>query len=197
MSAKRVHEVMAERMRERIWADVAPPPEMLQRALNTMAAKLTAKKRTYITFQGAVTKVLEDDDHDSQLKAADQIAKIAGAHIRERDVAPTQPAIRLRYDPASGVSEIIIGDVIDADQPALPNPSDERVLPPGTPSTPEEREVQLSLPLSAAAPPREVIDNVVDRERFAERLIARRGGYDAAFRRRLFDEIEREANDPT
>lgn len=100
-----------ERLREEIWQHTYGriPADILTRALLKNYEKLDAKKKLFFAFEGRVTDERTIENDEVQLRAANAIMDFAGAKARERDTKPAIPVTRLRYDPNSGVMEIVVG----------------------------------------------------------------------------------------
>jgi hypothetical protein len=85
------------------------PQDLLTQALNVTQKKLNAKRTHFFTHKGIVHGAQEVDDHDTQLKAANQIYSLAGVYAREHDPGPGVPLVALEYDSARGVMRLVIG----------------------------------------------------------------------------------------
>lgn len=106
-----------ERMRERMYRNVAVPDDFLQKAVDTTYKKLTAKKTQFFSHMGEVKSVIELEDHVTQLAAADQVYKLSSLYARERDAAPGQPTIALEMNPQTGVVRLVIGALPEVSRP--------------------------------------------------------------------------------
>jgi len=97
-----------ELIRQEILKDVRIPPELLNKALKKIEAKLDAKVTKFFTFQGSVIEKATVEDHGVQQKAIDQVLEISGIKVKERDQKPTAPQIAFQVLP-DGTVQVIVG----------------------------------------------------------------------------------------
>ncbi len=98
-----------ESIRRRLLTGVAIPQEIVNEALATTKKHLRAKRTQYFTHRGRVVEQREVEDHDTQLRAADQVYSIAGVYAREKDNRPAVPSFAMEVDAKTGVVRIIVG----------------------------------------------------------------------------------------
>lgn len=116
--------------------------ELLPTAIAVTREKLSAKQIKHFSHKGIVRDERIVDDHDIQLKAADQIYAMSGIYVRERDDVRSTPTVALEYDPKSGVMRLVIAG--DAGEEAMLSCSED-ITPIDT--------TQLALPLDHGRPP--------------------------------------------
>jgi len=97
-----------EIIRQEILKDVRIPPELLNKALEKINAKLDAKVTKFFTFQGSVIEKVTVEDHGVQQKAIDQVLEISGIKVKERDQKPTAPQIAFQVLP-DGTVQVVVG----------------------------------------------------------------------------------------
>jgi len=98
-----------DRVRERLWTNVAVPPDLLQKTFRELDAQLTAKTTKHFAFQGQVVDERTVADNGARLGAIDKVLSIAGAYVRERDQRPPSTAVALEIDPVTGIYRIVVG----------------------------------------------------------------------------------------
>ena len=99
----------SERLRQLLWQRVAPPPEMLQKALTKLDAQLEATETKFFTNQGMLVSQVDVPAHAIQQSAAVAIAKIADAMPRDRAEKAGPPSVTLEIK--DGVFRLHIGAV--------------------------------------------------------------------------------------
>lgn len=99
----------ADRLRQLLWQRVAPPPEMLQKALEKLDSQLDAKETKFFVHQGLLVSQADVEAHAIQQNAAIAIAKIADAMPRDRAEKAAPPTVTLEIK--DGVFRLHIGAV--------------------------------------------------------------------------------------
>jgi len=85
------------------------PADLVTEAFRVTRAKLTAKEIKFFAHKGEIVDQREVEDHDSQLRAADQIYNIAGLYTRERESVQPNNTVAIEVDPSTGVMRLVIG----------------------------------------------------------------------------------------
>ena len=99
----------SERLRQLLWQRVAPPPEMLQKALMKLDKQLKATETKFFTNQGMLVSQVDVPAHAIQQSAAVAIAKIADAMPRDRAEKAGPPSVTLEIK--DGVFRLHIGAI--------------------------------------------------------------------------------------
>lgn len=99
----------SERLRQLLWQRVAPPPEMLQNAINKLNEQLEATETKFFTNEGLVVGREEVPAHAIQQNAANAILKMSDAFPRDRVDKAGPPSVTLEIK--DGVFRLHIGAV--------------------------------------------------------------------------------------
>ena len=105
-----------ERIRSEMYKGVALPEGFLQKAIDKLNEKLTAKETKFFTHHGEVQQKVDVEDHGTQLAAADKILSIAGVYAREREAAPVHPTVTLEMDSTTGIVRLVVGVFISTSE---------------------------------------------------------------------------------
>jgi hypothetical protein len=98
-----------ESIRKRMLEGVRVPPEMVTAALEVTKKKLEAKTTKFFVHQGTVTATVDVDDHEIQLKAAEQIYKMSEIYAHDTKAKPAPATVAMEVDPLTGVIRIVVG----------------------------------------------------------------------------------------
>lgn len=95
-------------MRASIMQRVSIPDDLLQAAIARTRAMIDAKKTQFFAHQGEIISKVDVEDHDAQLRATDQVYKLAGVYARESDSKSGTPNVSVTID-TNGVVRLTIG----------------------------------------------------------------------------------------
>lgn len=155
-------------------AQIAMPPQIVQKALDVLSAKLEAKETKFFSHKGRVTDVKTVEAHGVQLEAVDKVISMAGLYARERE-APTGPAgfemivepngvLRIRSGAARAIGSGIdsLAPTPDLDRVSVEASPTEAIVMAAMPDRPARTPAPRRIPVPIESMKRVILDEIVD-----------------------------------
>lgn len=112
--ARRLARPTPEQIQEELRRLTTVPPGMLSEAIAKTHRLLRAKEWKFFSFQGEPTAKVAVDALDIQLRAAQDIQKMAGIYGRPEDKAKNTAPVTMEIDPVTGTIRIVVGGELKA-----------------------------------------------------------------------------------